>query len=162
MKKILKWTSFIFVALIALGLFLESQKTPEQKAADAAARAEQEAAQFAQQQDQVREEMATLATVHVSNIAMAYRDNSVAADQQFKDKKFKVTGTVAEISTDFTGNPTLTLRGGVNQFLEPHAKFDAVASSQIAKIRRGQNVTLVCIGGGDIAKAPILRDCVIP
>ena len=161
-KKILKWIAIAFVGLIALGLFLDSQKTPEQKAADAAALAERKAVEAAQQQEQAKQEMAALPAVPASAIARAYHDNTVAADQQYKGKKLRVTGTVADISTDFGGEPYVTLRGGVNPFMEPQAKFDSDFSAQIAKLKKGVKVEVICTGGGDIAKTPILRDCVMP
>lgn len=161
-KKILKWCFFGFVGLIALGLFLESQQTPEQKAANAAAIAERNAAEAAQQQEQAKQEMAALPVVQASAIARAYRDNTVAADQQYKGKKLRITGAIAEISTDFGGDPVVTLRGGVNPFMEPRADFDDGFAAQIAKLKKGAKIEIICTGGGDIAKTPMLHECVMP
>jgi len=96
-----------------------------------------------------------------SEIARAYDANTVAADQQFKGKRFKVTGTVDNINTDFMGNPYLTLRGGVNQFMEPQFAFNENQSEQLASVKPGEKVTLVCVGRGDVAKTPMSGDCVM-
>ncbi|MBT8768741.1 OB-fold putative lipoprotein [Metapseudomonas boanensis] len=45
-------------------------------------------------------------------LAQAYDRNTVAADQQFKGERFKVTGVVDSINTDLFGKPYVTLRGG--------------------------------------------------
>ncbi|MCU9106802.1 OB-fold putative lipoprotein [Pseudomonas aeruginosa] len=60
-----------------------------------------------------------LREISAQQLAQAYDRNTVAADQQFKGKRFKVTGVVDSIITDMFGNPYVTLRGGVNQFMEP-------------------------------------------
>ena len=162
MTKIIKYIVYAFLAFIALGLYLDYQKTPEQKAAEAAARTEQQAQTALQQQQQAQQELATLPTVNAHDIANAYNDNTVAADQQCKNQKLKISGIIASINTDFSGDPYLTLRGGINPFLEPMFKFDATASKQIAKLKKGAKITMVCTGGGDIGKTPILNDCIIP
>lgn len=51
MKKFLKWILIAFVGLLALGMIIEATKSPEQKAADAAAR-EQKAAERAEAKKQ--------------------------------------------------------------------------------------------------------------
>lgn len=65
-----------------------------------------------------------LLEVSAQQLAQAYDRNTVAADQQFKGKTFKVTGVVDSINTDLFGNPYVTLRGGVNQFMEPQFELD--------------------------------------
>lgn len=65
-----------------------------------------------------------LFAVSAQQLAQAYDRNTVAADQQFKGKRFKVTGVVDSINTDMFGNPYVTLRGGVNQFMEPQFELD--------------------------------------
>lgn len=104
--------------------------------------------------------MATLPTYTANDMARAYEENTVAADALFKGKKFKVTGTVASINTDFMGNPYITLRGGVNQFMEPQFGFDDSFAPHLSQWRKGAKVQLVCIGKGDVAKTPMSSECV--
>ncbi|WP_206199408.1 OB-fold protein [Parasulfuritortus cantonensis] len=94
-------------------------------------------------------------------IAQAYEENTVAADQKFKGKRFKITGTVADINTDFMGDPYVTLKGGVNQFMEPQFGFDKSSSTQLANLYKGATITLVCTGKGDIAKTPMWDSCTL-
>lgn len=91
-------------------------------------------------------------------LSRAYAENTVAADAKFKGKKFKVTGVVEDINTDFMGNPYLTLRG-VNQFMPGQYGFSKSDNESLSQVRKGNRVTLVCTGQGDIAKMPSSKDC---
>lgn len=102
---------------------------------------------------------ADLPTVTARDLTAAYAANTVAADQQFKDKQFKVTGTVSDINTDIMGEPYVTLEGGENEFMEPQFKFDESAKDQLAQLQKGMQVTLACTGAGDVAKMPMSTDC---
>ena len=100
-----------------------------------------------------------LLEVSAQQLAQAYDRNTVAADQQFKGKTFKVTGVVDSINTDLFGNPYVTLRGGVNQFMEPQFKLDDAHANYAAGLQSGMRISLICIGGGDVAKTPMSKDC---
>jgi hypothetical protein len=99
--------------------------------------------------------------VSSAELAAAYNDNTIAADQKYKGKKYKVSGTVAAINTDFLGNPYLTLKGGVNQFMEPQFKFEKSETAQLATLKKGAKVTMVCIGNGDVVKTPMSESCTL-
>lgn len=92
-------------------------------------------------------------------LAQAYDRNTVAADQQFKGKLFKVTGVVDSINTDLFGKPYVTLRGGVNQFMEPQFKFDSDHRTYAAGLQQGLRISLICKGRGDVAKTPMSDEC---
>lgn len=100
-----------------------------------------------------------LAKYTAYEITRAYSENTVAADQKFKGERFKVSGVVADINTDFMGAPYITLRGGVNEFMEPQFRFEQSAAPQLAQLKQGDEVTLICIGNGDIAKTPMSESC---
>lgn len=104
-------------------------------------------------------EIAVLDTYTAPQIASAYSRNTVAADQMFKGKEFKVSGTISSINTDFRGKPYVTLRGGVNQFMEPQFKFREGQESEIARLQPGSKISLICTGRGDIAKIPMSEKC---
>lgn len=101
-----------------------------------------------------------LLEVSAQQLAQAYDRNTVAADQQFKGKTFKVTGVVDSINTDLFGNPYITLRGGVNQFMEPQFKLDDAHANFAAGLQSGMRISLICSGRGDVAKTPMSEDCV--
>lgn len=99
--------------------------------------------------------------VTATAIAKAYEENTVAADQKFKGKRFKITGTVVSINTDFMDNPYVTLKGDVNPFMEPHFSFDKSSSAQLASLYKGAVITLVCTGKGDVVKTPMWGSCAL-
>jgi hypothetical protein len=172
MKKVLKWIGGGFLALMILGIFVNATKTPEEKAAEQATRENEQAARAAAQAakaeaktaaaaESAKQKLASLPAVTARDIAGAYNDNTVAADQVFKGKEFKVSGTVSDINTDILGRPYVTLRGGVNEFMEPQFAFDKSASGQLAKLKKGAKVTMVCTGKGDVAKIPLADSCTL-
>ncbi|HBO6865344.1 TPA: hypothetical protein L4942_005624 [Pseudomonas aeruginosa] len=100
-----------------------------------------------------------LIEVSAQQLAQAYERNTVAADQQFKGKRFRVSGVVDSINTDLFGNPYVTLRGGVNQFMEPQFELDDAHASYAAGLQSGMRISLICTGHGDVAKTPMSKDC---
>lgn len=98
--------------------------------------------------------------VSAAQLASAYDRNTVAADQKYKGKRLKVTGVVDSINTDLFGNPYITMRGGVNQFMEPQFKLSRQYSDYAARLAPGMRVTLICTGRGDVIKTPMSDNCV--
>lgn len=136
MKKLFKWVGIIFGCLVVIGMVSNAMKSPEQKQAEAAALEQQRVEQAAAEKAKVVAELAAMPVVTASAIASAYDANTVAADQQFKGKKFKVSGTVADINTNFMGQPYVTLRGGVNQFMEPQFAFEKSDAEQLVSLKK--------------------------
>ncbi|MFZ1180897.1 MAG: hypothetical protein WAN92_05160 [Herbaspirillum sp.] len=158
MKKILKWLGISVGALFVIGVIADMNKSPEEKAAAGAVTAAQAAQKQEDAQAQQAQALAKLPSVTAIQLAREYDENTVAADQKFKSKQFKVSGRVANINTDIMGTPYVTM-GGTNEFMEPQFSFDESVSDQLAKIRKGMKLTLACEGAGDIAKIPMSKDC---
>lgn len=151
MKKVLKYGAIVFSLLIVFSVIINSVKSPEQKAAEVAQRAENK------KQEMIKDSE-NLSTITPHDLAVAYHENTVFADQQFKNKRFKISGFVVDINTDVMGNPYITMRGGINEFLEPQFKLDESDSAKIATLKKGSKITLICVGNGDVAKTP-MSDC---
>ncbi len=64
------------------------------------------------------------------------------------------------INTDLFGNPYVTLRGGVNQFMEPQFELDGAHANYAAGLQSGMRISLICTGRGDVAKTPMSKGCV--
>ena len=142
-------------------MIIESQKTPETRLADQQRRQSDERRSAELERDKAKALQATLPSYTAADLAVAYSQNSVAADQIFKGKKYKIFGVVESINTDLFGNPYLTLRGGVNQFMEPQFKFGKGASERLSSLRKGAGVGMICVGKGDVAKTPMSGDCIL-
>lgn len=182
MKKFFKWAGIALGTLFAIALIGSALESPEQKAARQA-EAEQRTTAFQAEKEkqasaikltadqraaftdlEIRaknaSEISALETVTAKEIAQAYEDNTVAADQKYKGKRFAVKGRVTNINTDFTGAPYITM-GGVNEYAEPQFGFDKESSHQLASVKKGSILTLVCKGKGDVMKTAMSDSCKI-
>ena len=94
-----------------------------------------------------------------SELAQAYNKNTVSADSKFKGKTYEVTGVVSDIRTDIGDNAVIDMKGGVNEFTEPQFKIADKDKSKAGQVEKGQTITLICVGNGDIIKTPMSKDC---
>lgn len=154
--KVLKWVCAVIVGLIIIGIFYQPSDSKDDSGGAAAATA-------ASGSDSAEQAAlaAPLMDVTADELAKAYDANTVAADQRFKGVRFKVHGTVGDINTDMFGNPYVTLHGGVNEFMEPQFQFDESQKGELAKLKKGAVVTLICTGQGDVAKTPMSDSCTL-
>lgn len=152
MKKTFKWIGIIFGVLIVIGILgnLFAPKTNTNSSSDQTA-----TTQISPTAPPAR----VLINATAGEIAKAYEENTVSADMTFKGKTLKIVGVVTDINTDFMGRPYITLKGGVNQFMEPQFSFPKEAMGQLAEVRKGKKVTVICTGAGDVAKTPMMKDC---
>ncbi|WP_162874453.1 OB-fold protein [Pseudomonas viridiflava] len=93
-----------------------------------------------------------------SQVSSSYEENTVAADILFKGKQVKITGRIDDINTDYRGRPYLVL-ASKNQFMGPQFQFDKSDLEVMAQLKKGQNVTVICTGKGDVIKTPMFEDC---
>jgi len=69
-----------------------------------------------------------------------------------------VTGTVVEISKDFMDDPYVQLYGK-NQYATLHVSFSKSRLDELAKLKKGDNITVSgCVGKGKIVTSPVV-DC---
>ena len=71
----------------------------------------------------------------------AYEDNEVAADNDYKGKWIKISGTVESIGKDILDEPYVTLKTGQYEIRNVQIYFDD--SSQLGNLRKGQNITAI-------------------
>lgn len=101
-----------------------------------------------------------LTVLSATQLFQIYDDNEVSADGIFKDKIFAVKGRIQEISKTFTGDVVLELQTD-NRFLPVRAHMEKSETAAVAKMSKGQQVTIDCTGAGKIIGAPVLNDCTI-
>lgn len=99
--------------------------------------------------------------VAVDEVASTYSANEIDGDLKYKGKALLVSGTAADVMSDFRDMPAVTFRGE-NDFMAPMALISDDDIGRIAKIRKGERVVLSCVGGGEIAGRPIFNDCKFP
>ena len=115
----------------------------------------------------------SLLRVSAQDVAKAYDENQVAADQAYYQKQLLVTGAVASINSGLANSPYIVFQG-TNEFEGPQASFggdilSALTSSptdpsdvdkRIATLKKRQRISLVCMGAGSVAGTATFSDCV--
>jgi len=96
--------------------------------------------------------------VTAQEIATAYEENEVKGDQQFINKTIRVIGTIHSIESGLGNAPYITFNVQ-NEWRPPHAKFKEGLIEQIASLKKGQKVNLVCNGSGEVAGHAMLDQC---
>lgn len=149
MKKILKWVIIIFIILIVIGVIFGK---------DEASKSDNSPTKNNDQTASVEPAI----EVTADQLLNAYKNNEVAANQQFKGKKLLVSATIDSIQAGLGDEPYLSLRaGGEMEFNRPQAHLADSEQSKAATLNKGQKVKLLCVGNSEIAGSPMLADCVI-
>ena len=157
MKKTITLIS-LFLIVILMAIFIgKLADTPEKISAIKKSREQHAGSDL----ERIRKEAAGVQAFLVEHIVDAYEANTVAADRRFKGRTLKITGDVININTDFRGDPYLVLKSGENRWKSAQFSFDKSADEQLAQVTKGERVTLVCIGDGDIVKTPMFSSCVL-
>lgn len=91
--------------------------------------------------------MEGMISTSAKEVAAAYRENEVAADQAYFKKTLMLSAKVHEINSSLGNEPVLSLFG-VEMFHNPKAYFKVPDIDRIAKISKGSQQKLVCIGNG--------------
>lgn len=95
-----------------------------------------------------------------NELAAEYSKNTVSADNKFKDRRFRISGVVADINTDFTGSAVIVFYNSGSDFERPQATISSDEKQQASQLVKNERISLVCTGAGDVVKIPMLKDCV--
>lgn len=87
-----------------------------------------------------------------------YEKNEVRADKNFKGKKLIVSGVISKIQSGLRDEPSVVFKTK-KAFQSPQANFAKTAQDKVIDLDKGQEIHLVCVGGGEIAGTPLLIDC---
>lgn len=98
--------------------------------------------------------------VTAADLAQAYSDNEVAAQQRFGDRPLVVTGTIEAVELDIMDEPVVRLRTG-QDFRFVSASFEDDQAQATAALSKGQQVRLLCDDVSEVASTPLLDDCVV-
>ncbi|MDN4021524.1 hypothetical protein QX205_15720 [Acinetobacter pittii] len=146
MLKILKWIAIIIVVLVVISVIFGKDDKAQQASSSA--------------------EPTTPAEppieVTANELLNAYKNNEVAANQQFKGKTLLVSATVGSIDAGISDEPYLTLKaGGEYEFNQPQAHLADAEQNKAASLSKGQKIKLLCTGNSEIAGTPMLDNCSI-
>ena len=90
--------------------------------------------------------------ITAGELAADFEANEVRADQNYKGKKYRVSGTITGIGKEILGKPYLIIDNKVQ------AVFERGAEAAIARYDKGMQVTGNCEVGGKLVYV-ILQDC---
>ncbi|MEO4084603.1 OB-fold protein [Acinetobacter pittii] len=95
-----------------------------------------------------------------TRIINTYANNEVKADTIYKDQYIEVTGKVDSIDSDISNNAVIWLSSNNEyEFRKIMANGDNNFIQNATHLDSGQIITLKCLGDGEIAGNPILREC---
>ena len=89
-----------------------------------------------------------------------YEENEVAADTRYKGERLRVTGIIVSIERDYEGRPVLHLFGG-NAIFPTLATLDKADIPAAARLKKGDEVVVRCIGAGRELRMPQLERCLM-
>jgi len=103
---------------------------------------------------------ANVIKVDANAVYREYDGNEVAADTKYKDQWLDVTGTVQEIGKDAFDNSYVNFTCDSNQFMSSfHCFFSDAHKGDLAKLTKGQQVTIRGKCAGFVIKTVQLKDC---
>ena len=148
-KKILIGIVVAFIVLIIIGALMgeDTSTTDTNNTVDTSAAIENNAP------------VETVA-VTARELFSAYESNEVAADKQFKGKMLEVTGTISSIDSGFGDGAIVQLSTG-NDFQSVSAQGDDSFTDVAATLSKGQQVTMICKGDGEVIGSPMLGNCIV-
>lgn len=154
---------FIWLALVTLGAISRSQDAAHTAASKEEAASTVAAQEAAPAETKSAEDSTAKSAIMVSaqQLYAAYHANEISADQSYKGKMLEVTGVVDSIDSDFNDEPRIALRGESGESFLAFVYAEGIDANTAAALRKGQNVTVVCTGGGEAMGFPTLDDCAI-
>lgn len=145
MKKAFQWIGILAAVLIVIGIISgKDEPTASESAVAATPAAPPEPPQ----------------KVSASGLLKAYKDNEIAANEKYKGKRLIVSARIGSTEAGMGDEPYLVLNaGGEYEFSKPQAHLAEDQHGAAASLKKGQAVTLECIGNSEVAGTPMLKDC---
>jgi hypothetical protein len=95
--------------------------------------------------------------VSAKDLVKAYKENELAADEKYRGKKLQVAGKITGIASVLS-SIQVDLQG--KDFVTVKCSFPEERKAEVAKLKNGQNVTLLGTGDGMTATLYVgLNDC---
>lgn len=95
--------------------------------------------------------------VTAEQLFAGYAENEVAADAVYRQSDLRVSGTVEAVQLDMMDDPVVLLAG--DGFM--HVQARGLPRDDVMRLRKGDQVALLCIGSGASLGSPMLAECSI-
>lgn len=98
--------------------------------------------------------------VTATDLLTAYDDNTVAADQQYKDKLLKISGKVSDVGTDVADRTYITLQDERNEYaiISVQCYFGDDQKDAIAALKKGDAVVITGTCEGKVVNVSV-KNC---
>lgn len=96
--------------------------------------------------------------VLVSDVVQEYKSNEIAGDYKYKGKQLLIHGVIASIASDVNNQPVIHFKGE-DLFNGASAKFKKPDIERIIKLKKGEALSLVCYGAGEVVSRPMFNSC---
>lgn len=90
-----------------------------------------------------------------------YKENQIAANKRYENKRIGVTGRVNKVKLDAYGNAVVVLNVAFTHNGKVLAQGGAGFATKSEGLRRWQRTILFCTGGGMVDNLPVLNSCEI-
>lgn len=97
--------------------------------------------------------------ISARDLFAAYEENEVAADQKYKGKKLKVTGTIKDFGTNILDDSYITLETE-EYFLSIQCYFKESELDKVTNLSKGQTITLIGVCDG-MSMNVVIENCEI-
>ena len=107
-------------------------------------------------------QLVSVIKVTAMKLSEDYKANEIAADAKYKGNTLEVSGTISDIGTDVLNTPYVTFNTGEYSFLGVQCMFGESDSPVLAKLSKGQALTVrgSVEGGGKVMNV-LLNNCQI-
>lgn len=93
-------------------------------------------------------------------LAKAFEENEVAAQQKYGAAPLLVSGKVTGITLDFMDQPVVQLPG-LNEFSDVQANLGEEGKAVSATLKKGQDIVVRCGEISEVVGTPMLSKCVV-
>lgn len=154
-KKWWFWLIIVVVILVIIGAAAGGNKKSEGSGSTTSSTA---STQSTPQEESTPEE--TAIEVTAVDLIAAYDENEVSADNEYKDKTLKITGTVSDIGVDVANRSYIMLKDENDPYaiLGVQCYFEDDQKDAIAQLKKGDAVTVTGTCEGKVVSVSI-KDC---
>lgn len=154
-KKWWFWLIIVVVILAIIGAAAGGNKKSEGSGSITSSTA---STQSTPQEESTPEE--TAIEVTAVDLIAAYDENEVSADNEYKDKTLKITGTVSDIGVDVANRSYIMLKDENDPYaiLGVQCYFEDDQKDAIAQLKKGDAVTVTGTCEGKVVSVSI-KDC---
>ena len=134
----------LFGVIGVIGVIMEMNLTPEERAAKEERRKQDQAESAKRESERGAAEKAANRPTTVSPFKLVgdYEGNEVAADLTYKGKTLRISGSIDDIGKDILGTIYVTLEGG-HVLRKVQVMFSDAYTNQVARLRKGMRITVV-------------------